>query len=138
MYGRQIYLHRRPDYSFHPTRRPFSKLLTGKALPAFEATCIVDLGLGSKFQATFEICTFQLVSAISLVPEWASRMAAESSCHKLRLNWRDARSPHDFRNRNHGGGRGIRTPGTLSGTAVFKTACFNHSHIPPERSSSLV
>src|SRR5712691_10081694 len=31
----------------------------------------------------------------------------------------------------YGGGRGIRTPGTLSGTAVFKTACFNHSHIPP-------
>ena len=31
----------------------------------------------------------------------------------------------------HGGGRGIRTPGTLSGTAGFKTACFNHSHIPP-------
>src|ERR1017187_4671294 len=30
-----------------------------------------------------------------------------------------------------GGGRGIRTPGPLSGTAVFKTACFNHSHIPP-------
>ena len=30
-----------------------------------------------------------------------------------------------------GGGRGIRTPGTLSGTAVFKTACFNRSHIPP-------
>jgi hypothetical protein len=33
--------------------------------------------------------------------------------------------------RLRGGGRGIRTPGTLSGTAVFKTACFNHSHIPP-------
>src|ERR1017187_4228410 len=33
--------------------------------------------------------------------------------------------------RMRGGGRGIRTPGTLSGTAVFKTACFNHSHIPP-------
>src|SRR5882762_1716488 len=31
-----------------------------------------------------------------------------------------------------GGGRGIRTPGTLSGTAVFKTACFNRSHIPPQ------
>src|ERR1017187_1714320 len=30
-----------------------------------------------------------------------------------------------------GGGRGIRTPGTVSRTAVFKTACFNHSHIPP-------
>ena len=30
-----------------------------------------------------------------------------------------------------GGGRGIRTPGAVSRTAVFKTACFNHSHIPP-------
>jgi hypothetical protein len=30
-----------------------------------------------------------------------------------------------------GGGRGIRTPDTLSGIAVFKTACFNRSHIPP-------
>jgi hypothetical protein len=30
-----------------------------------------------------------------------------------------------------GGGRGIRTPVTLSGKAVFKTACFNRSHIPP-------
>ena len=32
-----------------------------------------------------------------------------------------------------GGGRGIRTPGTLSGTAVFKTVAFNHSAIPPRR-----
>jgi hypothetical protein len=30
-----------------------------------------------------------------------------------------------------GGGRGIRTPVTLAGKAVFKTACFNRSHIPP-------
>jgi DNA-binding LacI/PurR family transcriptional regulator len=30
-----------------------------------------------------------------------------------------------------GGGRGIRTPGTLSGTAVFKTAGINRSPIPP-------
>src|SRR5580700_4256336 len=30
-----------------------------------------------------------------------------------------------------GGGRGIRTPDTLSGITVFKTACFNRSHIPP-------
>jgi hypothetical protein len=30
-----------------------------------------------------------------------------------------------------GGGRGIRTPGTLSSTTVFKTAGFNHSPIPP-------
>src|SRR5258708_2069843 len=35
------------------------------------------------------------------------------------------------RSRLRGGGRGIRTPGTVSRTAVFKTACFNHSHIPP-------
>jgi hypothetical protein len=32
----------------------------------------------------------------------------------------------------HGGGRGIRTPGTLSGTTVFKTAGINHSPIPPQ------
>src|SRR5215472_4492030 len=30
-----------------------------------------------------------------------------------------------------GGGRGIRTPDTLSGISVFKTDCFNRSHIPP-------
>ena len=30
-----------------------------------------------------------------------------------------------------GGGRGIRTPDTLSGITVFKTVCFNRSHIPP-------
>ena len=30
-----------------------------------------------------------------------------------------------------GGGRGIRTPGTVSGTVVFKTTRFNHSRIPP-------
>ena|ERR1039458_7597660 len=33
--------------------------------------------------------------------------------------------------RLRGGGRGIRTPGTLSGTTVFKTAGFNRSPIPP-------
>ena len=31
----------------------------------------------------------------------------------------------------NGGGRGIRTPGTLSGSTVFKTAALNHSAIPP-------
>src|SRR5262245_21599440 len=30
-----------------------------------------------------------------------------------------------------GGEGGIRTPGTVSRTAVFKTACFNHSHTSP-------
>src|SRR3569832_1319494 len=33
----------------------------------------------------------------------------------------------------YGGGRGIRTPGTLSSTTVFKTAGFNRSPIPPQR-----
>jgi hypothetical protein len=33
--------------------------------------------------------------------------------------------------RLHGGGRGIRTPGTLSGTVVFKTTRFDRSRIPP-------
>ncbi len=33
--------------------------------------------------------------------------------------------------KTYGGGRGIRTPVTRKGKAVFKTACFNHSHIPP-------
>ena len=36
--------------------------------------------------------------------------------------------------RLNGGGRGIRTPGGVSPTAVFKTAGFNRSPIPPEAS----
>ena len=31
----------------------------------------------------------------------------------------------------YGGGRGIRTPDTFSGTTVFKTVGINHSPIPP-------
>src|ERR1051326_1673817 len=34
-----------------------------------------------------------------------------------------------------GGGRGIRTPGTLPGTVVFKTTAIDHSAIPPRRNS---
>ena len=30
-----------------------------------------------------------------------------------------------------GGGGGIRTPGTLASSTVFKTAAFNHSATPP-------
>lgn len=33
----------------------------------------------------------------------------------------------------YGGGGGIRTPETLSGLTVFKTACFSLSHTPPLR-----
>jgi hypothetical protein len=32
-----------------------------------------------------------------------------------------------------GGGRGIRTPGTVSGAVVFKTTAIDHSAIPPRR-----
>jgi hypothetical protein len=35
------------------------------------------------------------------------------------------------KNRRNGGGGGIRTPGTLSGPTVFKTAGFNRSPTPP-------
>src|SRR5687768_9770912 len=49
----------------------------------------------------------------------ASRSTPEDS--------RDARSS-DART---GGEGGIRTPGAVSRTAVFKTACFNHSHTSP-------
>jgi hypothetical protein len=38
----------------------------------------------------------------------------------------------DVIGRGNGGGRGIRTPGTLSGTTVFKTAGINRSPIPPQ------
>ncbi len=38
--------------------------------------------------------------------------------------------PKSTCSRNNGGG-GIRTPGTLSGTPVFKTGPFNHSGTPP-------
>ena len=42
------------------------------------------------------------------------------------------------RDRCDGGGRGIRTPETLASLAVFKTAAFNHSAIPPRTFSLAV
>ena len=39
--------------------------------------------------------------------------------------WNSTRAKAD------GGGRGIRTPGTLPGTVVFKTTAIDHSAIPP-------
>ncbi len=36
----------------------------------------------------------------------------------------------------YGGGRGIRTLGTLARTTVFETAPFNHSGTPPRRSEN--
>lgn len=40
------------------------------------------------------------------------------------------------RGMGYGGGRGIRTPGAIAGTAVFKTAALNHSTIPPDGSAT--
>ncbi len=40
--------------------------------------------------------------------------------------------------RLHGGGRGIRTPDTLSGIAVFKTARFNQLTHPSNLSNLLL
>jgi hypothetical protein len=45
-------------------------------------------------------------------------------------------SRNSLQRRLRGGGRGIRTPGTVSRTSVFKTDCFNHSHIPPPGNAS--
>ena len=45
----------------------------------------------------------------------------------------DAGSRQPTERREVGGGRGIRTPGTLSGTVVFKTTAIDHSAIPPRR-----
>ena len=40
-------------------------------------------------------------------------------------------APVRVRNRDDGGGGGIRTHGTLSRTPVFKTGAFDHSATPP-------
>src|SRR5687768_11725377 len=39
---------------------------------------------------------------------------------------------HHCSNDQNGGGRGIRTPGELSPTLVFKTSALNRSAIPPK------
>ena len=55
------------------------------------------------------------------------------------LMWEQTRQPRGNASPSNrlqpgtGGGRGIRTPDTLSGTTVFKTAAINHSAIPPVR-----
>lgn len=50
----------------------------------------------------------------------SSNVTAKNDQKKVRL-------PKNAR----GGGRGIRTPGGLAPTTVFKTAALNHSAIPP-------
>src|SRR5580765_3104077 len=59
---------------------------------------------------------------------------ATKSRKLLRICYQNRRADmlHDVRNPMRGnGGRGIRTPGTVPRTAVFKTAGFNRSPIPP-------
>ena len=58
------------------------------------------------------------------------------SCAGRQAHWGIKRAAaFDLPDRNlNGGGRGIRTPGTLAGTTVFKTAGFNRSPIPPDNS----
>jgi hypothetical protein len=48
---------------------------------------------------------------------------------------RSRRRADSVRNLEIGGGRGIRTPGTVSRSVVFKTTAIDHSAIPPRRTS---
>ena len=62
-----------------------------------------------------------------------------SKFHNLMLAATDERICREccgLRQKIYGGGRGIRTPGTISRTSVFKTDCFNHSHIPPHKTGT--
>ena len=72
-----------------------------------------------------------------------SRESHSTICGELRFGTQsalesregdDVESPGvtDSFSETRGGGGGIRTPGTVSGTAVFKTAAFNRSATPPE------
>lgn len=45
----------------------------------------------------------------------------------------DKKRPPDGGLKFVGGGGGIRTPGRVSPTSVFKTDAFNHSATPPKR-----
>ena len=45
--------------------------------------------------------------------------------------WKPSPGAKAERSENFGGGRGIRTPGTVSRTVVFKTTAIDHSAIPP-------
>ncbi len=45
---------------------------------------------------------------------------------------RTAPAAHAREARRHGGGRGIRTPGAIADTTVFKTVSFGHSDSPPD------
>ncbi len=52
------------------------------------------------------------------------------SCRQMTLFQRNS-AAEKYNRRLHGGGGGIRTPGTLSGPTVFKTVGLDRSPTPP-------
>ena len=54
-----------------------------------------------------------------------------SRCREEEAGFAESRSGDFLHCRLHGGEGGIRTPGTLSGTPVFKTGAINHSATSP-------
>src|SRR5438270_9833604 len=54
---------------------------------------------------------------------------------RARLTTRYGGHPSPEQRAKDGGGRGIRTPGTVSGAVVFKTTAIDHSAIPPALAS---
>jgi hypothetical protein len=68
-------------------------------------------------------------SGFSAAP--ARRFIQGSQKRPVKQAFRDKSENNSLSCRLYGGEGGIRTPGALSGTAVFKTACFNHSHTSP-------
>src|SRR6266853_1118726 len=51
---------------------------------------------------------------------------------QTRYSWKSVLVSTSITTSCNGGGRGIRTPGRVSPSTVFKTAAFNHSAIPPQ------
>jgi hypothetical protein len=70
-----------------------------------------------------------------MCPGRTEQKLAEGEGFELEALWRrSSRKPKSRPCRDHGdfgGGGGIRTPGTLSGPTVFKTAGLNRSPTPP-------
>ena len=62
--------------------------------------------------------------------EW---LATAWDSRRVAARWPEDRSVRHPSMSKGGGGRGIRTPGTLPGSVVFKTTAIDHSAIPPRR-----
>jgi hypothetical protein len=75
-------------------------------------------GLSLPSQNYFRPCQGGVLSLFSFLTSSPDRIFQENNGEREK-------------NRRNGGGGGIRTPGTLSGPTVFKTAGFNRSPTPP-------